>query len=161
MNGLALNHKRFLNIFSITVSEGSGIGVQDTAYPSDPGGDSKFYSSYHAADGLTRYYNIYAEDGATPTIDQTNRIASISVNADRKYIDWLGNSDGSTQYVVTAVDYQGNESAAINVERTVNQPATGMYTLTWNNLGEIQAPLGLGRKNKLEFKTFLKIEEAS
>ena len=63
---------------------------------------------------MVRYYNIYAEDGLAPTADQTNRIASIAANActgsSCSWVDWLGNPNGTTEYVVTAVDYQGNES---------------------------------------------------
>lgn len=63
-----------------------------------------------------RYYNIYAQDGSEPSAIQQRRIASIPATFDYDqdgaftYVDWLGNQDGSTQYKVTAVDYQGNES---------------------------------------------------
>lgn len=131
-----LESQTLSNIFSITVSGGTGTGTQNAAYPSEPGGDSNFYSSFDSSNNLTRYYNIYAEDGSTPSISQTNRIASISVNADREYIDWLGNSNGLTRYVVTAVDYQGNESGAITPTVLTDTPSAGMYKLTWDSLGE-------------------------
>ncbi|RII27485.1 MAG: hypothetical protein CXR30_15355 [Geobacter sp.] len=72
---------------------------------------------------MIRYYNIYAKDGAVPfttdlpiTDRQKYRIASIPASSDYagsgafKYIDWLGATDGSTQYIVSSVDYQGNET---------------------------------------------------
>ena len=65
-------------------------------------------------DALIRYYNVYAEDGAAPTAAQVNRIASIPAghcDAGRcLWVDWLGNTNGSTRFSVTAVDFQGNES---------------------------------------------------
>lgn len=68
--------------------------------------------------GLVRYYNIYAKDATDPTAIQQDRIASIAASSDYDgdgaftYVDWLGNTDGSTRYLVTAVDFQGNESSA-------------------------------------------------
>ena len=72
---------------------------------------------------MIRYYNIYAKDGAVPFTKDTpkpelqkTRIASIPASSDYsgtgafRYIDWLGAINGSTTYIVTAVDYQGNES---------------------------------------------------
>lgn len=65
---------------------------------------------------LIRYYNIYAKDKDFPSPIQQSRIASIPASSDYsktgifKYIDWLGATDGSTKYIVTSVDYQGNES---------------------------------------------------
>jgi len=65
---------------------------------------------------LIWYYNIYAHDYSTPTAIQQSRIASIPATSDYdsdnsfSYVDWLGNIDGSTQYLITSVDYQGNES---------------------------------------------------
>jgi len=65
---------------------------------------------------LIRYYNIYAADGLVPSPIQQNRIASIPASSDYSgngvfsYIDWLGATDGTTKYLVTAVDFQGNES---------------------------------------------------
>lgn len=66
---------------------------------------------------LIRYYNIYAADGSVPATSQQQRIASIPATSDYtgsgsyKYIDWLGAPTGTTKYVVTSVDFQGNESA--------------------------------------------------
>lgn len=81
---------------------------------------------------MIRYYNIYAKDGgapltnATPLADrQKYRIASIPASSDYgnsgtfKYIDWLGAPDGSTKYVVTAVDYQGNETRFVDTPAPV------------------------------------------
>lgn len=65
-------------------------------------------------DPMVRYYNIYANDGSAPTTNQKNRIASIPITSFKGstclWVDWLGNQDGNTYYVITAVDYQGNES---------------------------------------------------
>jgi hypothetical protein len=69
---------------------------------------------------LIRYYNIYALDGSVPTAVQQRRIASIPSTSDYtgsgnyKYIDWLGATDGTTKFVVTAVDFQGNESIFVD-----------------------------------------------
>lgn len=76
---------------------------------------------------LIRYYNIYAEDSTNPIISQENRIASVPATTDNdgdgsyEYIDVFGNPDGSTQYAITAVDYQGNESISFN-EVTLTPP---------------------------------------
>lgn len=73
---------------------------------------------------LIRYYNIYASDGTDPSAIQQNRIASIPASSDYtgsgkfSYIDWLGKPDGSTNYLVTAVDYQGNESPSAGAIRS-------------------------------------------
>ena len=80
--------------------------------------DGQYVISWNApANGdNVRYYNIYAQDGSEPSAIQQRRIASIPATFDYDqdgaftYVDWLGNQDGSTQYKVTAVDYQGNES---------------------------------------------------
>jgi hypothetical protein len=72
---------------------------------------------------LIRYYNIYAKDGADPysqnvasKLRQNAKIASVPASDDYDgrglftYVDWVGATDGTTEYTVTAVDYQGNES---------------------------------------------------
>lgn len=77
---------------------------------------------------MIRYYNIYAKDGAAPLTNSTSladrqrtRIASVPASSDYAgtgsftYIDWLGATDGSTKYVVTTVDYQGNETVTVGV----------------------------------------------
>ena len=128
------------NVYTITISGGSGTGSQSSAYPNNPGGDSNFYTTNPTApsgvtstyrkspatalgqytiewnkpnDKMVRYFNIYAEDGSAPTVSQVNRIASIPASAFSgttcSWVDWLGNQNGTTQYVVTSVDYQGNE----------------------------------------------------
>jgi len=145
-----LESRTLSNIYSITVSGGSGTGSQDTAYPSSPGdlddiSTSDFYTSFSSSyPELIRYYNVYAEDGSAPTVSQTNRIASISVNAcsdgSCSWVDWLGNTGGTTQYVVTAVDTQGNESASDYVTNQAythkKSPATadGQYTIEWDDM---------------------------
>jgi hypothetical protein len=84
----------------------------------------KWKAPYNA--GMIRYYNIYAKNKSAPftNVDppeyrQKSRIASVPASSDYgrsgtfSYIDWLGATDGSTQYIVTAVDYQGNETKNI------------------------------------------------
>ena len=61
------------------------------------------------------------------------------------WVDWLGATNGSSQYKVTAMDTQGNESDALNGVTSVHQqsPATaaGQYTITWTGLyGSIAPP---------------------
>ena len=142
-----LESKSLSNIYSITVSGGSGTGSQDTAYPSNPGDDGDFYTSYNVnnAKKLIRYYNIYAEDGSNPSIDQTNRVASVSNNACSgskcSWIDCIGYTGGTTQFVVTAVDTQGNESTALSVTVTHKKsPAVvdGQYTIEWEGVSGIR-----------------------
>ena len=106
----------------------STTGVQTAAYPIDPKGDSDFATMYTAS--TLRHYNIYAADGTTPSAVQQDRIASIPVAAGTEYVDWLGAADGSTQYAVTAVDSQGNESAPLSATREVLATA-GQYRVSW------------------------------
>jgi len=81
---------------------------------------------------MIRFYNIYAKDGGAPLTNSTpmadrqkSRIASIPASSDYnstgtfRYIDWLGAVDGSTKYVVTAVDFQGNETRFIDAPAQV------------------------------------------
>ena len=135
------------DIFSITVSSGSGTGAEDTAYPAKSTLDttriSSFYNSYSDS-SYVKYVNIYAEDGSSPSISQTNLILSIPVKYDAhditadddtlEYVDWLGNTDGSTEYVAAYVDYQGNISTAVSGVTYGHQssPATevGQYLVT-------------------------------
>ena len=117
--------------------------TEGSLYPADPGGESHFYKSAPLSpknvvyvhkkappvnkDGqytiewdepedtiMIRYYNIYAEDGSVPTVDQSNRIASIArgwcQDGKCKWVDVFGNPNGTTKYKLTSVDYQGNES---------------------------------------------------
>lgn len=115
------------NVFSIT-------GTQTSAYPADPKAGTGIVPTYNVA--LKRNYNIYAEDGIPPAASQINRVATIPAAHGETYVDWLGNPAGTTQYVVTAVDTQGNESTPLDVTVTHKAaPATadGQYTLTWTN----------------------------
>lgn len=148
-----LESRALSNIFSITVSSGSGTGEQDTTYPAAPGGKGNFLAAYSATPSLVRYYNIYAKDGSAPSISQTTRVASIPATACASYtscswVDWLGNTDASTQYVVTAVDTQGNESTALTSSATHKQsPATadGQYTIAWTGTRGPDPELNPGR----------------
>jgi hypothetical protein len=140
-----LESQTLSNIYRIRLSDGSGSGSEDTAYPSNPGADSGFYTkppspplnvtqtyqkSPATASGqytiewsgptnyeMIRHFNIYAKDGEAPQPIQQNRIASISARAAQNglfsWVDCFGNSNRSTRYLVTSVDYQGNESAGI------------------------------------------------
>lgn len=114
----------------------SALGSQLATYPTSPGADTGITTAYNA--DLIRYYNIYAADGTAPAISQATRIASIPAGSGGSYIDWLGKTDGTTQYVVTGVDTQGNESTAI-ADTTTHQktPATvaGQYTVEWTGAG--------------------------
>jgi hypothetical protein len=137
-----LESHKLSNIYSITVTGGSGTGAQGIAYPSNPGRSSNFYASAplppqrlaftHKASpatangqytiewtepsttALVRHYNIYALDGVNPTAIQQRRVASISRNScsggSCSWVDWLGNTGGTTKYGVTSVDTLGNES---------------------------------------------------
>lgn len=137
-----LESRTLSNVYSVTIPDGIGSqsatypadpkGASSffTTAPDNPVDPAYTYKKSPAtADGqytvewtaptnktLIRYYNVYAaDDGATPTATQQYRIASIPATAadtSFKYIDWLGKTNGTTKYLVTAVDYQGNESGA-------------------------------------------------
>jgi hypothetical protein len=141
------------NIYAITI--GSGNGVQDTAYPASPGdldniATSDFHTSFVTeSKSIIRHYNIYAEDGSAPTVSQTNRIATIPVSAcsdgSCSWVDWLGATDGSTQYVVTAVDTQGNESNStfVTTQSYSALETDGQYSITWDDMYEAYDDGGL------------------
>lgn len=130
--------------YAVTAQEHSGLeshtlsnvfstaGSQTAIYPSDPKSGIGVTGVYQAS--MIRHYNIYAEDGAAPVVDQTNRIASIPVSSGTSYVDWLGDTDGSTQYKVTAVDTQGNESAALSVTSSA-RATPGHYDVSWSGSG--------------------------
>lgn len=140
-----LESKAISNTFRITVTGGSDSGSQQAAYPSDPGkltspNTSGFYTSYNATNtSLIRHYNIYAQDGSAPSVTAADRIASIPASAFSttacSYVDWLGHTSGTTQYVVTAVDTQGNESTALTgvtgTHKKTGATADGQYTVEW------------------------------
>jgi hypothetical protein len=90
--------------------------------PATANGQYTITWSAPANKSLIRSYNIYAADGTAPTPIQQNRIASVPATSDYagsgsfKYIDWLGKTDGTTKYVVTSVDFQGNESSGFMVK---------------------------------------------
>jgi hypothetical protein len=121
----------------------SNTGNQTTPYPSAPKGKSGFITTYN--DNIIRYYNIYAENGNIPSPIQQNRIASIPNDANTVYIDWLGNPDGSTQYVITGVDSQGNESAILKTISGTHQQApsssAGQYLVTWSTDNKDYTPI--------------------
>ena len=125
-----LESRTLSNVFSTA-------GTQTAAYPSDPKGSTNFCTDFQSS--LTRHYNIYAKDGSTPTAVQTSRIASIPVASPKSFVDWMGNADGSTQYLVTPVDSQGNEGSSLNMTRTVLATA-GQYQLTWDDSGGESTP---------------------
>lgn len=120
------------NIYEITIINGNGNGIEVGEYPIDPKGNSHIISKFHPR--LLRYFNIYAHDGSAPLITQAHRIASISGSSQRSYIDWCGKDDGTTQYIVTAVDTLGNESAPLQATSTYQDPPaseSGQYTIKW------------------------------
>jgi hypothetical protein len=154
-----LESRTLSNIYRIKLSEGDGTGFQDTTYPLAPGGESGFitkppsepmaasstYKKKPASKNgqytiewkrptnyeMVRYYNIYAQDGATPKPIQHNRIASIPASAAKpngsfSWVDCFGNANGSTQYLVTSVDYQGNESPEISVRENEFKSKDGL-----------------------------------
>jgi hypothetical protein len=108
----------------------SSAGTQTAAYPADPKGKSNFCTTFQPE--ITRYYNVYAADGETPIATQAMRIASIPATAEKEYLDWLGASDGSTQYLITPVDSQGNEGEPLEGTRTVLE-TDGQYLLAWTD----------------------------
>jgi hypothetical protein len=128
--------------YAVTAVEHSGLesrvlsnvfnaaGSQTAAYPADPKAGTGVTSTYQST--AVRYYNIYAHDGSAPTVQQQQRIASIPVASGTTYLDWLGNTDGTTQYKVTAVDTQGNESGELAVTY-VHQATVGQYRLNWDS----------------------------
>ena len=128
--------------YAVTTIENSGLesrtlsnvfnaaGSQTAAYPADPGGDDNIISTYNS--DAHRYYNIHAADGSTPAISQTTRIAS-DPRTTKEFIDVFGKDDDTTLYTVTAVDTQGNESAALDVTVDTDTPSAGLYTITWTD----------------------------
>ena len=116
-----LESRTLSNVFNTT-------GNQTIAYPTNP----KLISNYATTKATEpRYYNIYAKDGNMPTAIQQNRIASPPASAGTTYLDWLGNPDGSTKYLMTVVDTQGNEKAIpVSYEHT---SIPGQYRLNWTN----------------------------
>ena len=121
------------NIYQIAVSGGNGTGSQSVSYPADPKADTDIITLYNS--DLIRYYNIYALDGSTPAITQDRRMASVSLSSGTSFIDVFGKPDGTTQYVVTAVDTQGNESTALDTTYAHKKSpaiADGQYTIEWS-----------------------------
>jgi hypothetical protein len=153
-----LESRSLSNVFSITVASGVGTGAEDTAYPTTPGdqdnpGSSDFHSSFStSAPSIVRAYNVYANDGSAPSIQQQDLIATIPVNhcsgGSCRWVDWLGNTSETTEYVIAAVDTQGNISgssyvtsqssiscesgdcSAVSPEPT----AEGQYLLSWDDM---------------------------
>jgi len=68
-----------------------------------------------SSNSTVRYYNVYALDGVAPTATQQRRIASLSRNicsgGSCSWVDWLGATNGTTRYGITAVDVLGRESS--------------------------------------------------
>lgn len=109
----------------------SSAGVQTTAYPSDPKADTNFVKKYNS--DITAYYHIYAHDGAAPAVSQSNRVATIPASDGAlSFIDWTGNTDGSTYYVATAVDFQGNESGPLETT-FAHRTTPGQYDVFWTS----------------------------
>jgi hypothetical protein len=104
------------NFFITSPDEPTAITWNHKQSPATADGQYTLTWSAPTSHNLIRYYNIYASDLGVPSAIQQMRIASIPATSDYdadnnfSYIDWLGNTDGLTQYKVTAVDFQGNES---------------------------------------------------
>lgn len=109
------------SFFSTLPGQARNITVTHSKSPATASGQYTIEWQSPVADELVRYYNIYAKDGSLPIAIQQNRIASVPATSDfsgsgnYSYVDWLGNTDASTQYVITAVDFQGNESVAAGI----------------------------------------------
>ena len=111
-----LESRTLSNVFSITIASGSGTGVEDVAYPEDPGGNANITSVYNAK--CKRYEDIFVENAETPTAIQQNKIASIPIGSVTEYIDWAGNPNGFDRHSATEVDTQGH---------TKSLPVTSTY----------------------------------
>lgn len=153
-----LESRTLSNVWKV-ITDGSGSvssQTQQAAYPADPGGKVAFYVTAPAtptgftakhqkspattagqytlewaepADTtLIRHYNIYAKDGSAPTATQQSRIASVPKGT-VKYIDWLGNTGGTTQYIITPVDYLGNETGVVVPVQDVTNPVINSFTM--------------------------------
>jgi len=134
-----LESRTLSNIFSITITGGNGSGIEASAYPDDPGGDSDFYDYLSAEElpkapstltidstkkssgyyrlswtepidkALIRYYNIYYSTIIEPSPRQKYRIASVPVGT-TTWLDWCADKTKDGKYKVTSVDTQGNET---------------------------------------------------
>jgi len=108
------------NFYTTAPDEPIGVSSAHKESPATADGQYTIKWTRPANYTMIRYYNIYAEDGAISAIEQQNRIASIPAgagpNGSFSWVDWLGKPNGTTQYVVTSVDYQGNESGVASVD---------------------------------------------
>jgi hypothetical protein len=119
-----LESRTLSNVFSTT-------RTQTAEYPSDPKGTKKFYFvtpqwpkptvtklsapgqyriEWQEPDNrMIRYYNIYYTTNPVPKAVQSQRIASVPKGTNT-YVDWLAHPTVEGYYLITSVDYQGNES---------------------------------------------------
>jgi hypothetical protein len=141
-----LESRSLSNTWQVTLDGDGAIttSAEDGAYPASPGADNTIYETapdtptsvayaHQSGDAdqegqytitwnepddtrFVRHYNIYANDGSSPSIQQQDIIASIPKrwcsSGACSWIDCFGNADGSTDYAVTSVDRWGNESDA-------------------------------------------------
>ena len=63
-----------------------------------------------SVDQDVRYYNLYFSSEEPPQPVQARRFVSPPKQA-TSHLDWSAPTSGSAYYAITAVDYQGNESA--------------------------------------------------
>lgn len=63
-----------------------------------------------SVDQDVRYYNLYFSSEGKPDAVQARRFVSPPAGT-TSYLDWAASREGSAYYAITAVDYQGNESA--------------------------------------------------
>jgi hypothetical protein len=129
-----LESRTLSNIWKVTLNKSGDIveSGEVAAYPRNPGGIKPFYSTPPSApanlnvtkkrtpghylltwteskNSMIRYYNIYYSTSGTPLADQRYRIASIPVGHS-KWLDWNADPSKKGYYLITSVDYQGNES---------------------------------------------------
>lgn len=120
------------NFYQTSPTTPKNITSQHKLAPANADGQYTLTWSAPTNKTMVRYYNIYAHDGSAPQAVQQMRIASIAATSDYdsdnnfKYIDWLGNPDGSTQYKITSVDYQGNESGLTSTDTVAPAVPSGL-----------------------------------
>jgi hypothetical protein len=129
-----LESRSLSNIWKVALNNSGEIveSGEVAAYPRNPGGIETFNTTPPPApanltvkkmqtpghyfltwnepkNSIIRYYNIYYSTSGTPPVDQRYRIASIPVGHS-KWLDWNAAPTKQGYYLITSVDYQGNEN---------------------------------------------------
>lgn len=109
----------------------------DTTAPAAPSGlkitpedaaNGQFWLEWNdSASTDVRYYSIYFSSTGLPDVDQRRLIMS-AFPGQEKLLDWSAPIGTDLYYAITAIDYQGNESAPAYVS-TVPEPATMLVML--------------------------------